>query len=124
MPKFLLDENIRIEIKEFLKSVSCERVIRSLTFDWFSAEYAAKGVSNGRLASLAKEKSLVLVSRDSDFLNKSAFPPKEFSGMIVFVIHPPTVEKLVRALSSLLSEVKVFEGKLFAVGEEEFEIAD
>ena len=70
MPKFLLDENIRIEIKEFLKS------------NGFSAEYAAKGVSNGRLASLAKEKSLVLVSRDSDFLNKSAFPPKEFSGMM------------------------------------------
>ena len=111
MPKFLLDENIRIEIKEFLKSKG------------FSAEYAAKGVSNGRLASLAKDKSLVLVSRDSDFLNKSAFPPKEFSGMIVFVIHPPTVEKLVRALSSLLSKVKEFKGKLFTVDEDEFEVS-
>ena len=108
-PKFLLDENIRIEVKEFLKSKG------------FSAEYAAKGVSNGRLASLAKEKSLVLLSRDSDFLNKSAFPPKEFSGIIVFAIHPPTVEKLVRALSSLLSEVKEFKGRLFVADEDDFE---
>lgn len=111
-PKFLLDENIRIEIEEFLKSKG------------FSAEYAAKGVSNGRLALLAKEKSLVLVSRDSDFLNRSIFPPKEFSGIIVFVIHPPTVEKLVKALSSLLAEVKVFKGKLFVVDEEGFESVD
>jgi len=112
MPKFLLDENIRIEIKEFLESKG------------FSAEYAAKGISNGRLASLAKEKALLLVSRDSDFLNKSSFPPKEFSGMIVFVIHPPTVERLVKALSSLLAEVTEFKGKLFIVDEEDFEVVD
>ena len=111
-PKFLLDENIRIEVKEFLKSKG------------FSAEYTAKGIANGKLASLAKEKSLVLVSRDSDFLNKSIFPPKEFSGIIVFVIHPPTVEKLVTALSSLLADVIEFKGKLFVVDEEGFEVVD
>ena len=111
-PKFLLDENIRIEIKKFLKSKG------------FSAEYAAKGVSNGRLALLAKDKSLVLVSRDSDFLNRSMFPPKEFSGIMVFVIHPPTVEKLIKALSSLLADVSEFKGKLFIVDEEGFEAVD
>ena len=110
--KFLLDENIRIEVKEFLKSRG------------FSAEYAAKGIANGKLASLAKEKALVLISRDSDFLNKSIFPPKEFSGIIVFVLHPPTVEKLLSALSSLLTDVSEFKGKLFVVDEEGFEAVD
>ena len=56
--------------------------------------------------------------------NIRIFPPKEFSGIVVFVIHPPTVEKLVKALSSFLSEVKEFKGKLFVVEEEGFEIID
>ena len=111
-PKFLLDENIRVEIKEFLESMG------------LSAEYAAKGTKNGKLASLAREKSLVLLSRDSDFLNKAMFPPKEFCGIVVFLIHPPTVEKLTSALSSLLADVKEFKGKLFIVDEEGFEIKD
>ena len=111
-PKFLLDENIRIEVKEFLES------------NGFSAKYASKGISNGKLASLAKEEKIVLLSRDSDFVNTSLFPPKEFSGIIVFIIHPPTAEKLVKALSSLLAEVKEFKGKLFVVAEEGFEAVD
>ncbi|MEK6949555.1 MAG: DUF5615 family PIN-like protein [Nanoarchaeota archaeon] len=108
-PKFLLDENIPRAVKRFLEGKS------------FSAEYAAKGIVNGKLASLAKEKSLVLVSRDSDFLNTSIFPPKDFSGIIVFVIHPPRRKKLVAALSFLLADVSEFKGKLFAVDEEGFE---
>ena len=111
-PKLLLDENIRTEIKEFLESKG------------FSAEYASRGISNGKLASLAKEKKSILLTRDSDFLNTSVFPPKGFSGIIVFVIHPPTVEKLIRGLSLLLSDVKKFEGKLFVVEEESFEVVD
>ena len=111
-PRFLLDENVRIEVKEFLESKG------------FSAKYASKGISNGKLASLAKEKKIVLLSRDSDFLNTSLFPPKEFSGIVVFLIHPPTAEKLVKALSSLFAEAKEFKGKLFVVDEEGFEIVD
>lgn len=108
-PRFLLDENVRIEVKEFLESKG------------FSAKYASKGISNGKLASLAKEEKYMLLSRDSDFVNISIFPPKEFSGIIIFMIHPPTVEKLVKSLSLLLSEIKEFKGKLFIVNEEGFE---
>ena len=112
MPKFLLDENIPRSIKRFLESKG------------FSAEYSSKGIVNGKLASLAKEMKLVLVSLDSDFLDKPIFPPKEFSGIIVFVIHPPKPQRLERALSSLLSKVKEFKSKLFIVDEENFEVVD
>ena len=108
--KFLLDENVPIEVKEFLESKG------------FSAEYAAKGINNGRLAAVAKAKKLVLLSRDRDFLKISLFPPKEYFGIAVFQIHPPKAEKLVSALSSLLAEVKEFKSKLFIVGEEGFEV--
>lgn len=108
--KFLLDENIRIEIKEFLESKG------------FSAEYVTKGISNGRLALLVKEKKLVLLTRDSDFLNSVLFPPNQFFGIIVLQIHPPEAEKLIKGMELLLSEVKEFKGKLFIVEEERYEI--
>lgn len=108
--KFLLDENIRIEVKEFLESKG------------FLTEYAPKGISNGKLASLAKEKKYVLVSRDHDFINSVLFPPNQFSGIIVLSVHPPTVEKLIKGSELLLSKVKEFEGKLFVVKEDEFEV--
>ena len=66
----------------------------------------------------------MLLSMDSDFLNASLFPPKEFSGIVVFIIHPPTAEKLVKALSLLLADVKEFKGRLFVVQEEGFEAVD
>ncbi len=111
-PKFLLDENVRIEVGKFLESKG------------FPAKYASKGVSNGKLEALAREERLVLLSRDSDFLNTSLFPPKESFGIVVFLIHPPTAEKLVRALSLLLEEVKEFRGKLFVVEEDGFEMRE
>ena len=111
-PRFLLDENIRTEVEKFLKSKG------------FPAEYLPKGTMNREVALLAKEKKSVLLTRDSDFSNTVLFPPKEFFGIVVFRIHPPTAKKLVEALSSLLREVKEFKGKLFIVGEEGFEVIE
>jgi len=62
-----------------------------------------------------------LLTRDKDFLDDSLFLPKEFSGIIVFRIHPPTAEKLVAGLSRLLADVKDFKGRRFAVWEDRFE---
>jgi predicted nuclease of predicted toxin-antitoxin system len=106
MLRFLLDENVREEVKEFLESKG------------FSAEYAPKGVVNTEIASLARERELVLITRDKDFLNTGLFPPKRFFGIVVFRIHPPTAERLIKGLSKLLEEVKEFKGKTFEVEEE------
>ena len=108
--RFLLDENIPRSVKRFLESKG------------FSAEYKEKGVKNSELLSIARKTGSVLVSRDKDFLETSLFPPKEYTGIIVFRIHPPKPEKLVRALSLLLSQAKEFNGKLFVVNEEGYEV--
>jgi predicted nuclease of predicted toxin-antitoxin system len=108
--KFLLDENIPKSVRRLLESKG------------LSVEYTTKGIVNGKLASVAKEKEAVLVSRDSDFINNSLFPPEEFFGIIVFVIHPPKAEKLVRALTLILSEASEFKGRLFIAEEERFEV--
>ena len=103
--RFLLDENVPIEVKEFLESRG------------FQAEYTPKGAKNRKVALLAEEKKLVLFTRDTDFLNTDLFPPKEYFGIVVFRIHPPRPEKLIEGTASLLEEVKDFKGRLFVVGE-------
>ena len=108
--KFLLDENIPKSVRNLLKSKG------------FEAEYTQKGISDEELASLAKKQKSIIVSRDSDFLNSSLFPPEKYFGIIVFLIHPPKAEKLVSAMALLLSETKDFTGKVFGVWEKEFKI--
>lgn len=100
--RFLLDENIPRSVKHLLESKG------------FSAEYEEKGAKNSELLFMARRTGSVLVSRDKDFLETSLFPPKEYLGIIVFRIHPPTAEKL----------VKEFKGKLFVVEEEGFEVKE
>ena len=109
---FLLDENIPKLVKRFLES------------EGYSVEYVPKGIKNSKLASLSLEKESVLVTRDNDFLDTILFPPKEFFGIIVFRIHPPRKEKLLKSLSLLLREVKEFKGKTFIVEEDEFEVVE
>ena len=108
--RFLLDENIPKSVKKFIKSKN------------FKVEYALKGISDEKLASLARKQKRIIVSRDSDFLNTSLFPPRHYSGIIVFVIHPPKADKIVAAMTSLLSEVDNFKGKVFTVYEKGFKI--
>src|SRR3989338_3404167 len=106
MLRFLLDENIPKLLK------------RSLASKGYSAEYAEKGTKNGKLASLALDKEIILLSRDRDFLDSVLFPPAQFAGIIVLISHP-RAEKLIKAMDLLLSKVKEFKGKLFIVDEED-----
>jgi len=108
--KFLLDENVPNLINKFLKSKG------------YSAECGPKGIRNSKVALLATNKKSVLLTRDKHFINSVLFPPKQFFGIVVFRIHPPKAEKLVKALSSLLDETKEFKGKLFVVKEDCVEV--
>ncbi len=104
-PRFLLDENVPAEVGEFLKSKGLQ------------VERVPKGTKNGKVALLARERRVVLLTRDADFSDSSLFPPREYFGIVVLRIHPPTPERLVEGASALLKQVKDFKGKLFLVGE-------
>lgn len=56
-----------------------------------------------------KNKKL-LNTRDSDFANTLAYPPREFYGIVVLFIHPPRSELLVKALFNLIAKTDEFEG--------------
>jgi len=103
--RFLLDENIPKRVKDFLESSG------------YAVEYSPKGLKNRELASLAISRGCILVTRDKDFANTSPYPPNRFHGIIVLDIHPPIAEKLIKEMSSLLANVKNFEGRLLIIKE-------
>jgi len=110
--RFLLDENIPKSIMNFLKS---KKIL---------VEYVPKGIKNSRVAEITKERKAVLITRDSDFANTLAYPPDKFYGIIVFQIHPPKPELLIKALSNFMEEINDFEGKLFIISKEGIKVIE
>ncbi len=88
--RFLLDENMRAEIAEFLKRRG------------YDVLFVPKGLKNGEALALAERESRILITFDSDFENDLMYPPSKYHGMIRIRIHPPHVVKLTQALDNLM----------------------
>jgi predicted nuclease of predicted toxin-antitoxin system len=112
MLKFLLDENIRVEIKDFLESKELE------------AKYAPKGASNSEIASLVKKEKAVLLTHDKHWLDTELYPPEEFFGIVVISIPPSMLKEITLALDKLLTKVKEFTCKLIVVELTRFRIVE
>jgi len=111
-PKFLLDENVDVRLGSYLKKQG------------FSVSICPKGLKNGAVFSLAQRKSCILLTNDKDFANPDLFKPSKQSAIIVFRIHPPKLNNLIKGLSRLLSSFtpNQLAGKLVVLGEEGLEI--
>lgn len=112
MLTFLLDENIDVRIATFLKNKG------------HSVSLCPKGIRNGNVVALAKKNKQILLTNDKDFSNTDIYNPSNFSGIIVFRIHPPSYSNLSTALEELLRNYNSddFTGKLFVVGLEGVQI--
>ena len=95
--KFLIDENIRKEVKDFLIASGHDAIS------------IPKGSSDERLAKIAKSEKRIILTHDVDFSNTWSYPPKEYSGIIRIKIHPPTAEIINHALSAFLKRLSVDE---------------
>lgn len=110
--KFLIDENIHIRLSDYLH-------LRG-----YKAIRAPKGMTDDAIISFAKRKSLIFITLDRDFANIDLHHPRNTRGIIVLIIHPPTLENLIIALRHLLANVpsQNFNGKLFLVDKNHIEI--
>ena len=112
--RFLADENLD------------RRVAVRLRRTGHDIKSAPKGVADKAVAELANTEERVLLTHDRDFADSLKFPPSDFSGIVLLALHPPTVDRVVKALEHLLSKMapESFSGKLIVVsGGDVFEIS-
>ena len=110
--KFLLDENVKKELLDFLK------------LQGFDAEFKPKGLTNGILAEFSNSEQRVLVTNDKHFSDSSKFPREKIFSVILFKIPQDKPESFLNALSMLLkekSEPEDFEGYLILLDENKYD---
>lgn len=110
--KFLIDENIRKEITEFLTNTGHDLKV------------VATGLKNGEIILLAKKEKRILLTHDVHFSNILLYNPKDFFGIIRIRIHPPDANKIITALDALIKKIENIniQGKLIILEENDFRI--
>jgi len=104
--KFLLDENVRIELFRFL------------THKDFDVAFATKSVPDSQHASLSKKQSRILVTNDEDFTH---YTTDEIFSVVWLRISQSDPDSLIASFEKLLKELKTFKGKLVLLKEKSWE---
>ena len=68
--RFLVDENVRKEVVDFLKSSGHDVLV------------VASGSEDAKIAQIAKETKRVILTHDQHFADILLYPPEEYSGII------------------------------------------
>lgn len=95
--KFLLDENVRIELFKFLQTRGLD------------AEFSPKGISDSQIASLSKKERKVLITNDADF---AEYSNDKVFAVVWLRIPQNDPQSLTSSFAKLIDELKNFEGKL------------
>lgn len=109
--KFLLDENVKKELLQFLKQQG------------FDVIFKPKGLLNGILAELSKSEQRILITNDEDFVE---FTKEEIFSIVWLRIPQNEPESLLKAFSILLKEkamLEDFEGKLIVLKKDGFDVS-
>lgn len=91
--RFLVDENVRKEVIDFLRSGGHDILV------------VASGSKDFQIAKIAKETKRVILTHDQHFADILLYPPEEYSGIIRIKIHPPTAPIIISALKDLLKKL-------------------
>lgn len=112
--RFIVDENVRREVAEFLISEKHD-VIRP-----------PAGSLDEDVAEIARKEARILLTHDLDFANIFQYPPESYAGIIVIRILPPLVKTIIFALAQLLKTLRSreFSGKLIILGAGGFRIRE
>ena len=108
--QFLLDENVPRTILKLLRQKG------------FHAEYVPQGVDDRTVIGIAREKKLILITRDSDFADELRYPPSSHPGIIVLHIHPSLPRVMAERLALVLESIKELSGRITIVYNDRMEI--
>lgn len=104
--KFLIDENVRIELFRFL------------THKDLDVALATKSVPDSSHASISKKQSRILVTNDEDFTH---YTKDEVFSVIWLRISQSDSNALITSFEKLLKELKTFKSKLVILNERGWE---
>ena len=88
--RFLIDENVRHEVSDFLRQNHDTKILPA-------------GTKDDAIAAVADAERRVLVTHDLDFANIFLYPPSKYAGIIILRILPPTAPIIIQALTNLLT---------------------
>ncbi len=109
--KFLLDENVKKELLQFLKKD-------------FNVIFKPKQLDNGELSEFSKSEERIFVTNDWDFTDKSLYNKETIFSIVWLRIPQDKPEALLNSFSKLLKETKSedFEGKIIILYEDKFTV--
>ena len=110
--RFLLDENVP------------RRIYRALKNQGNYVEYVPKGADDETVINLARNKNLILITRDSDFADEIRYPPHTHPGIIVLRIHSTIPRLLAEKLLKALNTLEDISGKLIIIHNNKIEIIE
>lgn len=103
---FLLDENVDLNIADFLKSSE------------FKVKRVPKGTKDFEVVKIAQNNRQILITNDSDFSNTTLYRQNKNFGIIVLKVHPPKPINIISSLKFLLNDIGYRDlfGKTIQVG--------
>jgi len=107
--KFLVDENVKLRLTKMLVAAGHD------------VKLAKKGSPDKEIGKVAKKESRIIITHDNDFALPNLFVAKNYAGIILIKVLPPTFEKISAALKNLLCQMKTardFKGKLIVLLDE------
>lgn len=104
--KFLLDENVRIELYTFL------------TQKKFDVKLITKSSSDSQVVAISKKQRRILVTNDEDFMQ---YPGNEIFSVVWLKIAQYDGASLVISFEKLLKELKTFKGKIIILTSKDWE---
>lgn len=109
-PKFLIDENVRIELLRFLKK------------EGYDVKSPTKRAVDTKVAFISKREKRILVTNDSDFTDPELYSQDELFAVVWLRIPQSESSKLNVSFKRLLLEYKEnYKGKLFLLKEDSWE---
>jgi len=92
--QFKIDENLPIEIAELL--INFGHNAKTVN------EQQMQGVKDAILIDICKSENHVLVTLDTDFSDIRAYPPQEFSGIIVLRVGSQAKQHVIKVFQSII----------------------
>ena len=104
--KFLLDENVRVELYRFLKQHQ------------FDVKLVTKSASDSQHTLVSKKQRRILVTNDQDFTH---YATDEIFSVVWLRIDQSDASSLIASFEKLLKDLRTFKGKLIILTEKGWE---